>query len=46
MSLLRKAELVVRYMEGSINETEQRQWAGVFIADIGKNAEVKGFRHV
>ena len=28
-------------MEGSINETEQRQWAGVFITDIGKNAEVE-----
>ncbi|EHA63584.1 hypothetical protein [Synechococcus sp. WH 8016] len=41
VALLRPAELVVRYMEGSINETEQRQWAGVFITDIGKNAEVE-----
>lgn len=41
VALLRPAELVVRYLEGAINETEQRQWAGVFITDIGKNAEVE-----
>lgn len=41
VALLRPAELVVRYMEGSINEAEQRQWAGVFITDIGENAEVE-----
>jgi hypothetical protein len=41
VALLRPAELVVRYMEGSINEGEQRQWAGVFITDIGQNAEVE-----
>ena len=41
VALLRPAELVVRYMEGSINEGDQRQWAGVFITDIGKNAEVE-----
>lgn len=41
VALLRPAELVVRYLEGSINESEQRQWAGVFITDIGKNAEVE-----
>ena len=41
VALLRPAELVVRYLEGSINETEQRQWAGVFITDIGENAEVE-----
>ena len=41
VALLRPAELVVRYVEGSINEAEQRQWAGVFITDIGENAEVE-----
>jgi len=41
VALLRPAELVVRYLEGSINEAEQRQWAGVFITDIGENAEVE-----
>jgi hypothetical protein len=41
VALLRPAELVVRYMEGSINESDQRQWAGVFITDIGENAEVE-----
>ena len=41
VALLRPAELVVRYLEGSINDTEQRQWAGVFITDIGENAEVE-----
>jgi hypothetical protein len=41
VALLRPAELVVRYMEGSVNESEQRQWAGVFITDTGENAEVE-----
>lgn len=41
VALLRPAELVVRYKEGSINESEQRQWAGVFITDIGENGEVE-----
>jgi hypothetical protein len=41
VALLRPAELVVRYMQGSINQAEQRQWAGVFITDIGENAEVE-----
>lgn len=41
VALLRPAELVVRYMEGSINESEQRQWAGVFITDRGENDEVE-----
>lgn len=41
VALLRPAELIVRYMEGSVNEAEQRQWAGVFITDIGENAEVE-----
>jgi len=41
VALLRPAELVVRYLEGSINEGEQLQWAGVFITDIGENAEVE-----
>ena len=41
VALLRPAELVVRYMQGTINQTEQRQWAGVFITDIGENAEVE-----
>lgn len=41
VALLRPAELVVRYMEGSINEAEKLQWAGVFITDIGENAEVE-----
>jgi hypothetical protein len=41
VALLRPAELVVRYMEGSINEGEQLQWAGVFITDIGEKAEVE-----
>jgi hypothetical protein len=41
VALLRPAELVVRYVQGSINLAEQRQWAGVFITDIGENAEVE-----
>ena len=41
VALLRPAELVVRYMQGSINLAAQRQWAGVFITDIGENAEVE-----
>lgn len=41
VALLRPAELVVRYLEGSINEVDQKQWAGVFITDIGENAEVE-----
>jgi hypothetical protein len=41
VALLRPAELVVRYLQGSINLAEQRQWAGVFITDIGENAEVE-----
>lgn len=41
VALLRPAELVVRYEEGSINEIEQRQWAGVFITDIGEEGEVE-----
>jgi hypothetical protein len=41
VALLRPAELVVRYLKGSINESEQCQWAGVFITDIGENEEVE-----
>lgn len=41
VALLRPAELVVRYEEGSINEADRLQWAAVFITDIGENAEVE-----
>ena len=41
VALLRPAELVVRYEEGTINEAERLQWGGVFITDIGENAEVE-----
>jgi hypothetical protein len=41
VALLRPAELVVRYEVGSINEAERLQWGGVFITDIGENAEVE-----
>lgn len=41
VALLRPAELVVRYMEGSINEQDERQWAGVFVTDIGENEMVE-----
>jgi len=41
VALLRPAELVVRYEEGSVNEAERLQWGGVFITDIGENAEVE-----
>lgn len=41
VALLRPAELVVRYEEGAINEAERLQWGGVFITDIGENAEVE-----
>lgn len=41
VALLRPAELVVRYEQGSVNEAERLQWAGVFITDIGENAEVE-----
>jgi len=41
VALLRPAELVVRYVEGSINEADRKQWAGVFITDIGENCEVE-----
>lgn len=41
VALLRPAELVVRYEEGAINEAEHLQWGGVFITDIGENAEVE-----
>jgi hypothetical protein len=41
VALLRPAELVVRYEEGTVNEAERLQWAGVFITDIGENAEVE-----
>lgn len=40
-ALLRPAELVVRYEEGTLNEADRLQWAGVFISDIGENAEVE-----
>jgi hypothetical protein len=35
MALLRPAELVVRYEVGSLNESEQSQWAGVYVCDEG-----------
>lgn len=41
IALLRPAELVVRYEEGAINQADRLQWAGVFITDIGENAEVE-----
>ena len=41
VALLRPAELVVRYLQGTVNMAEQRQWAGVFITDIGEKAEVE-----
>jgi hypothetical protein len=41
VALLRPAELVVRYEEGTVNEAERLQWGGVFITDIGDNAEVE-----
>ncbi len=41
VALLRPAELVVRYEEGTVNEAQRLQWGGVFITDIGENAEVE-----